>query len=110
MTDSSLQIPARLKARFEPAEGLAIFRFALEREFHFRPGQYATLRLTHEGKTIQRPYSIASSPTRTRELELYINLLTEGRLTVSLWNPAVVRALETRNDSTHVSFTGPKGR
>jgi ferredoxin-NADP reductase len=109
MAHRNSQIPARLKARFEPAERLAIFRFELEREFHFRPGQYATLWLTHGEQTVKRPYSIASSPAHTRELELYINLLPEGELTLSLWNPAVVQALETRREGTHVAITGPKG-
>jgi len=106
----SHRIPARLKARFEAAEGLATFRFELEQDLRFRPGQYATLWLTHDGMTTPRPYSIASSPTHRRELELYINLVREGKLTVSLWNPDVVRALEMRTDGTAVHFTGPEGK
>ncbi len=110
MTSHEKRIAARLESRLEVAEGLAVFRFALEEEFHFKPGQYATLWLTHRGKTLPRPYSIASSPSDTRVLEFYINLVEEGKLTPSLWDPDVLHALQNRHSETELAVTGPRGR
>ena len=103
-------IPARLVSRVDLADGLAIITVSLDRDFLFRPGQHATLWLTHRGKTIPRPYSIASSPSQLRQLEFYLNLVAEGQMTPSLWDPEVIRALETRDDRTSLAVTGPKGR
>ena len=103
-------IRAELDTRIDLASGLSIFRFALEREFLFQPGQYATLWLTHRGETIPRPYSIASSPLETRSLEFYINLVEDGDLTPSLWDPEVMRSLRNRCDDTTLAITGPKGK
>ena len=66
MTSKEPPIAARLDAKIDLADGVAIFRFALDRDFSFSPGQYATLWLTHLGKTIPRPYSIASAPSQRR--------------------------------------------
>ncbi len=110
MIKQERRIAANLESKTEIAEGLAIFRFALAEEFHFKPGQYATLWLTHRGKTLPRPYSIASSPSETRVLEFYINLVEEGKLTPSLWDPDVLRALENRHSDTELGVTGPRGR
>lgn len=102
--------PARLEAKRDLAEGLAIFRIHLDDDFLFKPGQYATLWLTHSGHTIPRPYSIASPPSQTRTLEFYINLVSEGRLTPSLWAPQIVHALENGDTGTSLVVTGPHGR
>jgi ferredoxin/flavodoxin---NADP+ reductase len=104
------KIPARLDSRIELSDGLAIFRFSLERDFSFIPGQYATLWLTHRGKTLGRPYSIASSPYETRTLEFYINLVKEGQLTPSLWEPEVIEGLIRRDPETKAAIMGPSGR
>jgi ferredoxin-NADP reductase len=103
-------IRAELDTRIDLATGLSIFRFALQREFYFQPGQYATLWLTHHGDTIPRPYSIASSPSETRILEFYINLVENGRLTPSLWDPEVMRSLKGGSEDSNLAITGPKGR
>src|SRR5262245_44804466 len=103
-------IRAELDTRIDLATGLSIFRFALQREFFFQPGQYATLWLTHNGETIPRPYSIASSPSESRILEFYINLVEDGRLTPSLWDPEVMRSLKSGYEHTNLAVTGPKGR
>jgi len=99
-----------LESRRDVAEGLAIFRVRLDEDFLFTPGQYATLWLTHAGKTIPRPYSIASPPSSRRSLEFYINLVEEGRLTHSLWEPEVARALASKAPGTSLLVTGPHGR
>ncbi len=110
ITATDPKIPAHLQVKRDLSDGLAIFRFELDRELHFRAGQYATLWLTHEGKTTPRPYSIASSPSETRAVEFYINLVEHGRLTPSLWDSGVLEGLRTRKPGTHVEITGPKGR
>jgi ferredoxin/flavodoxin---NADP+ reductase len=102
-------IPAHLEEKIELSQGLAIFRFALSRDFVFKPGQYATMWLTHHGKTIPRPYSIASSPMDTRTMEFYINLVADGNLTPSLWDPEVIHGLQAQCPETSVAITGPKG-
>jgi NAD(P)H-flavin reductase len=104
------KIPAQLESRIELSDGLGIFRFALERDFFFEPGQYATLWLTHAGKTLARPYTIASSPSRTRVLEFYINLVREGKLTPSLWESDVIEGLRRHDRETRAAVTGPRGR
>jgi len=104
------KIPAQLEARIEISDGLAIFRFALERPFSFEPGQYATLWLTHGGRTLARPYSIASSSLEKRHLEFYLNLVKEGKLTPSLWDAEVIEGLRVGDPGTVVAVTGPKGR
>jgi ferredoxin-NADP reductase len=102
-------LPARLDKKIDVAEGLAIFRIVFDEDFVFKCGQYATLWLTHKGETIPRPYSIASSPSEKRALELYINLVEEGKLTPWLWSPDVLRGLQTGDPETTLSITGPKG-
>jgi NAD(P)H-flavin reductase len=104
------KILAHLQSKQDQAEGLAVFRFELEGQFFFQPGQYATLWLTHQGKTIPRPYSIASSPSDTRVLEFYINLVDSGHLSPSFWNEEVLRCLERRDPDTKLHISGPKGR
>jgi len=104
------KIQAQLESRIEVSDGLAIFRFALERDLCFEPGQYATLWLTHNGKTIARPYSIASSPSEARRLEFYINLVKDGKMTPSLWESEVIEGLRSGNPGTRVAVTGPRGR
>jgi len=110
MKSPDTRIPARLQARLDIVKGLAIFRFALDRDFHFLSGQYATLWLTHHDRTIPRPYSIASSPSETRVLELYISKVEEGELTPSLWSREVLRNLKSGSPETSLSITGPRGR
>ncbi len=52
--------------------------------FDFRPGQYATLGVEVEGKPLERPYSIVSSPEE-RELEFFVELIPDGALTPFLY-------------------------
>jgi len=51
--------------------------------FNFLPGQYATLGVEDGGKRIERPYSIASSPSED-EVEFFFELVPEGALTPQL--------------------------
>jgi ferredoxin--NADP+ reductase len=104
-----LKIPAHLLSRVEVSDGLAIFRFELERDFVFEPGQYATLWLTHDGKMLARPYSIVSSPSEKRCLEFYLNLVREGKLTPSLWEWSVIEGLRRGAPGTQAEISGPRG-
>lgn len=110
MSPKEPRIPASLESRVDLADGLAIITVSLDRDFCFQPGQNATLWLTHHSKTIPRPYSIASSPSQARRLEFYLNLVAEGQMTPSLWDPEVIHALKAADDRTNLAVTGPKGR
>ena len=81
----------RLSRWEEIVEGLAIVAVeSLEERFPFEPGQYATLGLMGgEGKLIQRPMSISSSPDDTSEYEFFIRLVQGGAFTPLLWQRKV---------------------
>lgn len=49
----------------------------------FKPGQYATLGVERDGRVIEKPYSIVSSPVED-ELEFFFELVPLGELTPSL--------------------------
>lgn len=49
----------------------------------FSPGQYATFGVEHDGKMVERPYSIVSSPYEDT-LEFFFELVPEGELTPRL--------------------------
>lgn len=102
-------IPVLSLSRVDLADGLATITLSLERDFPFQPGQHATLWLTHRGRTIPRPYSVASSPRQPRQLEFYLNLVAEGQMTPSLWDPEVMHALQAHDEGTTLAVTGPKG-
>ncbi len=76
---------AKLIERIAFSEELALFRFRPDESLSFRPGQYATIALKNGDKLIQRPYSIVSSPYEAF-LELFIELVPQGELTLRLWD------------------------
>ncbi len=51
----------------------------------FRAGQYFAIGLHVDGRFIQRPYSAASAPAETGDLEFLVRLVPGGALTPSLW-------------------------
>jgi ferredoxin/flavodoxin---NADP+ reductase len=75
---------ARITERVDFAPDLWMIRINPGGEFHFAPGQYATLGVEADGKRIERPYSIASAPWE-RELEFFFELVPEGALTPKLY-------------------------
>jgi ferredoxin/flavodoxin---NADP+ reductase len=93
----------RLSRWEEIAEGLAIVGVqALENQFAFNPGQYATLGLMGpEGKLVQRPMSISSSADRLDEYEFFIRLVHGGEFTPLLWE---------RRVGDPINIKGAKGR
>jgi ferredoxin/flavodoxin---NADP+ reductase len=75
---------AIITRRLDFAPDLWMFRIRSSGEFHFIPGQYATLGVEHNGKRIERPYSIASAPSED-EVEFFFELVPEGALTPLLY-------------------------
>jgi ferredoxin--NADP+ reductase len=75
---------AQITKRVDFAPDLWMFRIRSGGEFKFVPGQYATLGVEEGGKRIERPYSIASSPSEN-EVEFFFELVPEGALTPLLY-------------------------
>ena len=69
----------------------------------FEPGQYLTIGVESNGKFIQRPYSVASSPRdiATEGYEFYIRVVEGGTFTPLLWRIPVGHRMR---------MIGPKGR
>lgn len=78
-------ISAKLRSRYEVADGLAIFEFDPSQPMTWEAGQYATIGIRDgNGALIERPYTICSSPSQGF-LEFLIELVPEGTLTPLLW-------------------------
>jgi len=86
---------ARIVQRKEIAEDLWSIRVQPGAEFHFQPGQYATLGVLAPHKHIERPYSIVSSPYES-ELEFFFELVPRGELTPALYKLQVGDELTMR--------------
>ena len=71
---------AQIVSRQDYAPDLWSIRIAPEQPLPFKPGQYATLGVPKDGKIIERPYSIVSSPAEP-EVEFFFELVPEGALT-----------------------------
>ncbi len=69
----------------------------------FEPGQYMTTGVLVDGKMLQRPYSVASSPldAGTDGYELYVRLVPVIRFTTALWRLPIGHRMR---------LIGPKGR
>jgi ferredoxin/flavodoxin---NADP+ reductase len=74
---------AQITKRVDFAPDLWMFRIRSGGEFQFIPGQFATLGVEENGKRVERPYSIVSSPAED-ELEFFFELVPEGALTPRL--------------------------
>lgn len=84
VTDTK-QISAKLRSRWEVADGLGVFVFEPSVPMTWEPGQYATIGITNsEGVLVERPYSICSSPGQGF-LEFFIERVPEGRLSPLFW-------------------------
>src|SRR5262245_30874663 len=75
---------ATITERRDLAADLWLIRVELGGPFKFVAGQYATLGVEHEGKRIERAYSIVSSPYEDT-LEFFIELVPRGELTPKLY-------------------------
>jgi ferredoxin--NADP+ reductase len=77
-------VSAELIERTEISANLAVFRFLPREPLSFTAGQYAIIGIDTDGDLIERPYSIASSPSETF-LEFFVELVPGGHLTPKLW-------------------------
>ena len=68
---------ARILERKDLSEDLWVIKVDPGGPFPFKAGQYATLGVEHEGKRIERAYSIVSSPYEER-LEFFVELVPHG--------------------------------
>ena len=75
---------AKITERVDFAPDLWMFRVRTGGEFNFDPGQFASLGLEIDGKRIERPYSIASTPSDD-EVEFFLELVPHGLLTPHLY-------------------------
>lgn len=89
---------ARIIERKDLTDDLWIIRVDPGGPFSFKAGQYATLGMDHEGRRIERAYSIVSSPYEP-DLELFIELVPKGELTPLLYKARVGDTLVCRKIS-----------
>src|SRR5438132_3999284 len=88
MIDSEKYASATITARRDLAPDLWVIRLRPEIELAYRPGQYVTIGLPQNGRMIERPYSICSSPVEA-EIELFIERVPEGELSTPLYDLGV---------------------
>jgi ferredoxin--NADP+ reductase len=75
----------RITSRVEFADDLWMIRVDPgSQDFHFAPGQYATLGVDNGQGLVERAYSIVSSPYE-REIEFFFELVPQGELTPLLY-------------------------
>ncbi|HXG39403.1 MAG TPA: FAD-binding oxidoreductase [Candidatus Limnocylindrales bacterium] len=98
------QYNATLVRREDQTEYLAYFwvRFTGD-PVPFVPGQYMTIGVMVDGRIVQRPYSVASSPTVAGDegYEFYVRLVETGDFTPLLWRLPVGHRMR---------MIGPKGK
>src|SRR6478736_4363398 len=75
---------ATVLERRELSEDLWLVKVDPGGPYQFKAGQYATLGVDHDGKRIERPYSIVSSPYEEGMLEFFVELVPQGELTPHL--------------------------
>jgi ferredoxin/flavodoxin---NADP+ reductase len=113
---------ARLTRRVDLTESLIFVWVAFTTEpVEFEAGQYLTIGVESNGKLLQRPYSVASSPRETDEgYEFYVRLVEGGVFTPLLWRigeghgmsmkgPKGKFILEPDDDRTHVFISSGTG-
>jgi ferredoxin/flavodoxin---NADP+ reductase len=95
---------ARLIRRVDVNDSLAYFWVRFDGEATpFEPGQYMTIGVFADGRLVQRPYSVASSPrvAATEGYEFYVRLVQGGQFTPLLWRLPVGQGMR---------MIGPKGK
>ncbi len=95
---------ARLVRRVDETDSLAYFWVRFDGEpTPFEPGQYMTTGVFADGRLVQRPYSVASSPrvAGTEGYEFYVRLVQGGQFTPLLWRLPVGHRMR---------MIGPKGK
>ena len=85
-TPAGLEPNATLVAREDLMPTIARLRIRVDGGTStFRAGQYFAIGLAVDGRFVQRPYSAASAPAETGDLEFLVRLVPTGALTPSLW-------------------------
>ncbi len=75
--------------------------------FQYLPGQFLRLSLEIDGKSIKRPYTIASTPTRNRYIEITVKRETHGSVSQYLHDRVEVGDLmHVTAPSGNFTFTG----
>jgi len=95
---------ASLVRRDDQHESLAYFWVRFDGEpTPFEPGQYMTIGVFVDGKMVQRPYSVASSPRDAADTgyEFYLRRVGGGTFTPTLWDLPVGHRMR---------MIGPKGK
>ncbi|MEK6721135.1 MAG: FAD-binding oxidoreductase [Chloroflexota bacterium] len=95
---------ASLVQRVDQHDSLAYFWVRFDGDATpFEPGQYMTIGVMVDGRIVQRPYSVASSPRVAGDegYELYIRLVNGGQFTPLLWDLPVGHRMR---------MIGPKGK
>ena len=94
---------ATLIGRADDTADLAYFWVRFDGEpTHFEPGQYMTTGVVVDGKMLQRPYSVASSPRTAGDgYEFYVREVPVIRFTTALWRLPIGHRMR---------MIGPKGR
>src|SRR5258708_23249644 len=87
---------ARILERKDLSEDLWVIKVDPGGPFTFKAGQYATLGVEHEGKRIERAYSIVSSPYE-EGLEFFLELLPQDGLTPKLHKLPTIHTKLCRN-------------
>jgi len=97
------QYNATLVRREDQHESLAYFVVRFDGEpTPFEPGQYMTIGVMVDGRIVQRPYSVASPPSRAGDgYEMYVRLVEGGTFTPLLWRLPVGHRMR---------MIGPKGK
>ena len=98
------QYNAHLVRRVDETESLAYFWVRFDGEpTPFVSGQYMTIGVFADGRLVQRPYSVASSPlvAGTEGYEFYVRLVQGGQFTPLSWRLTVGHGLR---------MIGPKGK
>jgi ferredoxin-NADP reductase len=123
IAEQSERYNATLTRREDLTDALASVWVEMDGEpLQFEPGQYLTIGVESNGKFIQRPYSVASSPRDipTEGYEFYIRVVEGGTFTPLLWRIPVGHRmrmigpkgrfiLEPEDDRTHVFISSGTG-
>src|SRR5258708_38453864 len=88
----------KVVSRKDYAPDLWSIRVQPQQTLPFKPGQYATLGVEQNGRVIEKPYSIVSSPLE-QEIEFFFELVPQGELTPPLYNFQVGQSLLMRRQA-----------
>ena len=116
------QYNATLVQRDDQHESLAYFVVRFDGDpTPFESGQYMTIGVMVDGRIVQRPYSVASPPSRAGDgYEMYVRLVEGGTFTPLLWRlpvghrmrmigPKGKFTLEPADDRTHLFISSGTG-